>query len=82
MSNSNKTTPDKILDVKKLLCPIPIYRTDAALLDLKKGQTLEIQATDPAIVNDLPAYCGINGHKILNIHHEGRVIIGLVEKGE
>ncbi|MBF0195218.1 MAG: sulfurtransferase TusA family protein [Magnetococcales bacterium] len=74
--------PDKTLDVKNLLCPLPIYRTDAALLDLKKGQTLEIKSTDPAIINDLPAYCSINGHKILNINKDGRTIICLIEKGE
>ncbi|MBF0380181.1 MAG: sulfurtransferase TusA family protein [Magnetococcales bacterium] len=82
MSDNSKSSPDKILNVKNLLCPLPIYRTDAAMLDLEKGQTIEIQATDPAFVNDLPAYCGINGHKLLDIQHKGRVIIGLVEKGE
>ncbi|MBF0357599.1 MAG: sulfurtransferase TusA family protein [Magnetococcales bacterium] len=82
MSKSNKPTPDKKIDAKNLLCPLPILRADAAMLDLEIGQTLEIQATDPGLVNDLPAWCSINSHKILEMKQQGRLVIGLVEKGE
>jgi TusA-related sulfurtransferase len=73
--------PSKTLDARNLLCPLPILRADAAILDLQVGQILEIQATDPGLVNDLPAWCQVNGHKILEIRHEGRLLIGRVEKG-
>jgi tRNA 2-thiouridine synthesizing protein A len=73
---------DSTIDAKNLLCPLPIMRAEAAIRKLKVGQTLEVQATDPGMVNDLPAWCAVNGHKMLKIQKKGRLVIGLVEKGE
>ncbi|MBF0453812.1 MAG: sulfurtransferase TusA family protein [Magnetococcales bacterium] len=71
----------QILDAKNLLCPLPILRAEQAIRPLAVGAVIEIHATDPGLVNDLPAWCSVNGHHILEIRHEGRVVIGLVKKG-
>jgi TusA-related sulfurtransferase len=36
---------------------------------LAPGQTLEIRATDPSVAGDLPAWCRLAGHEL--VQHEG-----------
>lgn len=53
------------LDARNLLCPLPVIRTQNMVKSLKPGDTLEVTGTDPGILNDIPAWCRINGHEIL-----------------
>ncbi len=73
-------TADKTLDCFGLLCPMPIIQTAKALKDLKVGQVLEIQATDPGIQEDMPAWCRTTGQEFLGIEREGEVFKVYVRK--
>ena len=73
--------PDKEVDARRLLCPLPILRAEAAMSTLKTGQLLAVRATDPGLTNDLPAWCKINGHRLLEMKKEGWEWVGLVVKG-
>lgn len=53
------------LDARRLLCPMPVIRTQDAIAKLKNGDVLEVVCTDPGALNDVPAWCRINGHKVL-----------------
>ena len=53
------------LDARKLLCPLPVIRTQQAIQDLKPGDTLTVLATDPGVLYDIPAWCRIHGHTVL-----------------
>lgn len=53
------------LDVRRLLCPIPVIRTQNRVKQLQQGDELEVLATDPGVLNDVPAWCRINGHEVL-----------------
>ena len=53
------------LDARRLLCPLPVIRTQDRVSSLLNGDTLEIVASDPGASNDIPAWCRINGHKVL-----------------
>lgn len=55
------------LDARHLLCPLPVIRTQDKVNSLHNGDTLEVVATDPGATNDIPAWCRINGHKLVNI---------------
>ena len=57
------------LDARRLLCPLPVIRTQDRVLELQPGDTLEIICTDPGALNDIPAWCRINGHEYLS-HEE------------
>ena len=52
------------LDVTGLLCPIPVLRARRVLDDLKPGELLLVIASDPASVQDMPAFCKMAGHKL------------------
>ncbi len=54
-----------ILDAKRLLCPMPVIRTQDKIKTLNTGDVLEVVCTDPGALQDVPAWCRINGHKVL-----------------
>ncbi len=56
------------LDARNMLCPLPVIRTQNAVKSLNLGDTLEVVGTDPGILTDIPAWCRINGHKVLEQH--------------
>jgi len=70
------------LDVRGLLCPMPVIRTQNKVKELQAGDTLEIFCTDPGANSDIPAWCRIMGHKYLDTREQGNDIIIRVEVGE
>lgn len=52
------------LDVRGQLCPIPVIRTQNQAKKLAPGDILEVVCTDPGALNDIPAWCRINGHQV------------------
>ena len=68
------------LDVKKLLCPMPVIRLGEMIEKIETGDTIEMLATDPGVLHDIPAWCKVHGHKVLNIKENSNEIVLLVEK--
>lgn len=54
------------LNTRRLLCPMPVIRTQEAVKKLATGEILEIIGTDSGILQDIPAWCRINGHAVLD----------------
>ena len=54
-----------ILNARRLLCPLPVIRTQEAGKKLTTGDILEVIGTDAGILQDIPAWCRISGHAIL-----------------
>lgn len=69
------------LDARRLLCPMPVIRTQQRVEQLAPGDTLEVTCTDPGAKNDIPAWCRVNGHKLLGIRTAERDIIVSIEVG-
>lgn len=53
------------LDARHLLCPMPVIRTQNKVASLAPGDVLEVRATDPGAAHDIPAWCRVHGHRIL-----------------
>lgn len=70
---------DHILDARRLLCPMPVIKTQNKIKNLKPGDILEVICTDPGVINDIPAWCRINGHKVLAIHNHDKEITIKIE---
>ncbi len=62
------------LDVRQLLCPLPVIRTQAKVAALPQGAILEVTATDPGVLQDIPAWCRVHGHVFLGSERDGREI--------
>ncbi len=67
------------LDTRGLLCPMPVIKTQNAIRKLQVGDILTVQATDPGVLHDIPAWCRINGHKVIHQHQEKRDILIQIE---
>lgn len=63
------------LDARHLLCPMPVIRTQDRVAELKPGDELTILATDPGTLHDVPAWCRVHGHTLLETQTEGREIV-------
>jgi tRNA 2-thiouridine synthesizing protein A len=55
-----------VLDVRRQLCPIPVIRTQNRVATLHHGDRLKVLCTDPGALSDIPAWCRINGHKVID----------------
>jgi len=53
------------LNARRLLCPLPVIRTQDKVKSLQSGDILTVECTDPGVLQDIPAWCRINGHKVL-----------------
>ena len=67
------------LDARRMFCPMPVIRTQDKIKELQVGDTLEVVATDPGVLNDIPAWSRINGHKVLETREVDDEVFVLVE---
>ncbi len=54
------------LDCRRLLCPMPVIRVQDQIAQLQPGDELHAICTDPGVLQDIPAWCRINGHLVLD----------------
>ena len=62
------------LDCRNLLCPMPVIRTQAAVAGMAAGDELEIVATDPGVLEDIPAWSRVHGHEVIETRDSGQEI--------
>lgn len=66
------------VDARRLLCPMPVIRTQDRVKHLVPGDTLDVICTDPGAANDVPAWCRINGHRVLEVRQgDGEIVIAI-----
>ena len=56
---------DSTLDARRLLCPMPVIKTQNKISELRPGDRLTVICTDPGVLHDIPAWCRIHGHEVL-----------------
>jgi tRNA 2-thiouridine synthesizing protein A len=62
------------LDARGLLCPMPVIRTQQKVSTLAPGDVLEVLASDPGVLHDIPAWCRVHGHDVLETMRTDREI--------
>ncbi len=77
---ATEVKPDRLLDCRGLLCPMPIINTKRELATLAVGQVLEVLATDPGSKRDMPAFAKNTGNELLDATEEGQVFHYLIRK--
>jgi tRNA 2-thiouridine synthesizing protein A len=73
-------TEMQTLDVRGLNCPLPILRAKKALVGMKAGEALAIQATDPGSVKDIQSFCVQTGHELVSSVTTGDVFEFVIRK--
>jgi tRNA 2-thiouridine synthesizing protein A len=69
------------LNARRLLCPLPVIRTQDKVKQLHSGDTLEVICTDPGVMQDIPTWCRINAHKVLRAEQVDNEYIIVLEVG-
>tara|TARA_B100000029_G_scaffold516657_1_gene632354 strand:- start:4617 stop:4817 length:201 start_codon:yes stop_codon:yes gene_type:complete len=53
---------------------MPVIRTQNRVAELEVGDELEILCTDPGALTDIPTWCRIEGHEILELVENGNTL--------
>jgi tRNA 2-thiouridine synthesizing protein A len=72
--------PDQVLDLKGLLCPMPVVKLQLAVKKLTTGQVIEGIATDPGVMADIPAWARTTGNELVSIEQQGKEYHFIVKK--
>jgi tRNA 2-thiouridine synthesizing protein A len=56
-----------MLDLKGLLCPMPVVRIAQAIKNVAIGDVIEATATDPGVLADIPAWARSSGQELVSI---------------
>ena len=70
---------EAVLDARNLLCPLPVIRTQDAVATLQPGDRVRVLCTDPGALHDIPAWCRVHGHRIVDSKQQDRDITITVE---
>jgi tRNA 2-thiouridine synthesizing protein A len=81
MSESPQAADHYELDARGLLCPLPVIRTQQRVAELARGDVLTVLCTDPGAANDIPAWCRVNGHAVVEIRDAADGPIVVVQVG-
>jgi tRNA 2-thiouridine synthesizing protein A len=54
-----------------MLCPLPVIRVQDRIAHLAIGDCLEVVCTDPGALIDIPAWCRVHGHQVLETRSNG-----------
>jgi tRNA 2-thiouridine synthesizing protein A len=66
------------LDARRLLCPLPVIRTQNAVKNLAPGDILDVLASDPGVLHDIPAWARVHGHTVVSAEKiDGEFLIRL-----
>ncbi len=69
------------IDACGLQCPGPVMKLKEAVTGAPEGGVVEIKATDPGFVADIPSWCQCTGNKLLEMKSENGAYIATIQKG-
>ena len=72
--------PEKILDLKGLLCPMPVVKLAKAMKEIAVGLTVEATASDPGVLADIPAWCKSTGNELVSMEKGDKIFTFVVKK--
>ena len=64
MKPTNSSDSIYNLDVRNLLCPLPVLKTKKFIKNLSPEEVLVVATTDPSSVADFKTFCQVTGHSL------------------
>ena len=58
-------TETLIYDLRGLKCPLPVLKTRRRMADMKPGDELVVETSDPLAGIDIPHFCNEDGHELV-----------------
>ena len=75
-------TPDKTLDATDLICPEPIMMLHNAINAVAPEKVIEMVATDPSTLRDVPKFCEFLGHELIGQSQNEQIYRFYIRKGK
>ncbi|MBE1298410.1 MAG: sulfurtransferase TusA [Alteromonadaceae bacterium] len=72
---------DRQLDALGLRCPEPVMMVRLEIRKMQDGETLFLEADDPATERDIPAFCRFMDHQLVSAQTEQLPYQFLIKKG-
>ncbi len=72
--------PAVTLDLKGLLCPMPVVKIAQAIKKVQVGDTIEAFATDPGVMADIPAWARTSGNEMVTLEKRDKDIRFVVKR--
>jgi tRNA 2-thiouridine synthesizing protein A len=72
--------PALSLDLKGLLCPMPVVKLAQAIKQMNIGDLVEATATDAGVMADIPAWARTTGHELVELEKREKDFRFVVKK--
>ncbi len=82
MSTQSLPAPAMTLDLKGLLCPLPVVKIAQAVKKVNVGDLIEATATDPGVLADIPAWARTSGHELVSLEKANGLIRFVVKRAK
>ncbi|MDR4510346.1 MAG: sulfurtransferase TusA family protein [Nitrososphaeraceae archaeon] len=80
MNNDNEFK--KIIDVRGLYCPEPVFRTKIEMEKMIRGDKLKVVADDPQSEEDISRWVNRNGHELVSIDKKEQNLVFIIRKAK
>ncbi len=70
----------KTLDTKNMFCPMPIVKLSIAMKEIEVNDVLELLATDPGTLADVPNWALSTGNEIVKQSMDGNILKFYIKK--
>ena len=70
------------VDARYLLCPLPVIRTQDQVTRLHPGDSVRVLCTDPGVLHDIPSWCRMHGHMVIDTAVENEEIVITIKVGD
>lgn len=72
--------PDMEIDLKGLLCPLPMVRVSQNISKVPVGGILKAVATDPGSLADIPSWARTTGNEVLKVEKGDKLFTFYVKR--
>jgi tRNA 2-thiouridine synthesizing protein A len=80
VDNGNEESFDKVIDVRGLYCPEPVFRTKIEIEKLGIGSKLKIIADDPESEEDITRWAEKTGHNLFSVQKKDNELVFIIKK--
>jgi tRNA 2-thiouridine synthesizing protein A len=77
---AKETRVDLELDLRGLICPLPMVRVSQNISRVPVGGVLRAVTTDPGSLADITSWARATGNEVLSTERDGKEIIFLVKR--
>jgi TusA-related sulfurtransferase len=80
--NNDGSTFKKVIDVRGLYCPEPVFRTKIEIEKMIIGDRLKVVADDPQSEEDISRWVNRNGHDLISINKKETDLEFIIKKAK